>query len=44
MRCSLEKAVRDDVAFLKSSKLIPDDITISGWVYECETGKVRPVN
>lgn len=39
----LQKAVEDDVAFLKASKLVPDSVTISGWVYEVETGKTRRV-
>ena len=39
----LDEAVRSDVEFLKKSKLIPDKIRISGWVYEVETGKVRNV-
>jgi len=39
----LEKGVEDDIKFLKSSKAIPDSVTISGWVYEIETGKVRQV-
>ncbi|KAK0727659.1 carbonic anhydrase [Lasiosphaeria miniovina] len=39
----LEKAVEDDVEFLKASKLVPDSVTISGWVYEVETGKTRRV-
>lgn len=39
----LEKAVEDDVKFLKTSKLVPDSVTISGWVYEVETGKTRQV-
>jgi len=39
----LEAAVKDDVEFLKESKLIPDSVTISGWVYEVETGKVKSV-
>jgi len=39
----LEKGVEDDVNFLKESKAIPDSVTISGWVYEVETGKVRKV-
>ena len=39
----LEKGVEDDVRFLKESKVIPDSVTISGWVYEVETGKVRKV-
>jgi carbonic anhydrase len=39
----LDQAVRDDVAFLKGHRAIPEDIKISGWVYEVETGKVRAV-
>jgi carbonic anhydrase len=39
----LEQGVRDDVAFLKASKVVPDSVKISGWVYEVETGKVVPV-
>ncbi|KAK4695936.1 carbonic anhydrase, partial [Lecanoromycetidae sp. Uapishka_2] len=39
----LEKGVEDDVKFLKASKAIPDSVTISGWVYEVETGRVRRV-
>ena len=39
----LEKGVEDNVNFLKESKAIPDSVTISGWVYEVETGKVRKV-
>lgn len=40
----LDQAVRDDVSYLKASKAIPDSVTISGWVYEVETGKVRQVD
>lgn len=39
----MEKAVADDVALLKNSKLIPDSVPITGWVYEVETGRVRGV-
>ena len=39
----LEKAVEDDVEYLRVSKAIPDSVTISGWVYEVESGKVRQV-
>ena len=39
----LEKAVEDDVKYLKASNAIPDSITVSGYVYEVETGKVRHV-
>ncbi|PQE20936.1 carbonate dehydratase protein [Rutstroemia sp. NJR-2017a BBW] len=37
----LEEAVRKDVEYLKSSALIKDDVVISGWVYDIETGRVR---
>jgi carbonic anhydrase len=39
----LEAAVEDDVKYLKGAKLVPDSVTISGWVYECESGKTRRV-
>jgi carbonic anhydrase len=35
----LDEAVKDDVEFLKGSKLIPEKIKISGWIYEVETGR-----
>ncbi|KAJ8116412.1 hypothetical protein ONZ43_g4445 [Nemania bipapillata] len=39
----LDAAVKADVEFLKKSATVPDDVAISGWVYEVETGKVRQV-
>ncbi|KAK7204481.1 carbonic anhydrase [Myxozyma melibiosi] len=39
----LEKSVKDDVEFLRESKVIKSEIPISGWIYEVETGKIRPV-
>ena len=39
----LEQAVKDDVAYLKNSKAIPDTVAISGWIYEVESGKVKPI-
>ncbi|KAI1203939.1 beta carbonic anhydrase clade D [Nemania serpens] len=39
----LETAVKEDVEFLKRSATVPDDVPITGWVYEVETGKVRQV-
>lgn len=39
----LEQAVKDDVTYLKGTKLVPDNVAISGWVYEVETGKTRRV-
>jgi len=35
----LEEAVKEDVKYLKGTKLVPDSVIISGWVYEVETGK-----
>ena len=40
---NLEEAVKEDVEFLKESKAIPESVTVSGWVYEVENGKVRNV-
>ena len=39
----LEQSVRDDVATLRSSPLIPDDIPVSGFVYDVHTGRLREV-
>ena len=39
----IERAVEEDVRYLKASKQVPDSVTISGWVYEVETGKTRRV-
>ncbi|KAI1333265.1 beta carbonic anhydrase clade D [Xylariaceae sp. FL0255] len=39
----LENAVRDDVGLLKKSAAVPNDVVVTGWVYEVETGKVRQV-
>lgn len=39
----LEQSVRDDVAFLRESPLIPNDIPISGAIYDVTTGKVHEV-
>ena|SRR5579871_3952942 len=40
---NLDQAVKDDVEYLRGSKAIPSNVTISGWVYEVETGKVRQI-
>jgi carbonic anhydrase len=39
----LEQSVRDDVAFLRASPLIPADIPISGAIYDVDTGEVHEV-
>lgn len=39
----LDKAVKEDVQFLRATKLVPESVVISGWVYEVETGRTRRV-
>jgi carbonic anhydrase len=39
----LEESVREDVAFLLSSPLIPGDVVIRGFVYDVRTGKLNEV-
>ncbi len=40
----LEQSVRDDVAAIRSSPLIPDDVAVSGFVYDVRTGHLRRVD
>lgn len=40
---SLDDAIHEDIDFLKRQSAIPKDVSITGWVYEVETGKVRQV-
>jgi len=39
----LEQSVRDDIATLKASPLIPDNVDISGFIYDVKSGKLSPV-
>ena len=39
----LTLTIKDDISYLKAQKTIPKDVTISGWIYEVETGKVNKV-
>lgn len=39
----LEQSVRDDVATIKSSPLIPKNIEVVGFIYDVKTGKLIPV-
>ncbi len=39
----LEQSVRDDVEMLRNSDLIPDDISISGAIYDVRSGELREV-
>ncbi|HLH61467.1 MAG TPA: carbonic anhydrase [Ktedonobacteraceae bacterium] len=40
----LEQSVRDDVAFLRNSPFIPQNIDISGFIYDVKSGKLLPVS
>jgi carbonic anhydrase len=40
----LEQSVRDDVQFLKDTPLVPDDVSIRGFVYDVKSGKVSEVS
>ncbi|HTI15470.1 MAG TPA: carbonic anhydrase [Dictyobacter sp.] len=39
----LEQSVRDDIAFLRSSSLIPTTIIIRGFIYDVKTGKLHEI-
>lgn len=39
----LEQSVRDDVAILRASPLIPQNILIAGAIYDVETGRLREI-
>jgi len=39
----LAQSVRDDVATIKSSPLIPKNIEVSGFIYDVKSGKLIPV-
>lgn len=39
----VHQAVKDDVKLLKDSALFADDIVITGWIYEVETGKTKQI-
>ena len=39
----LEQSVRDDVATIKNSPLIPDSVAVSGFIYDVHSGKLLPV-
>jgi carbonic anhydrase len=40
----LDQSVRDDVEFLKSSPLVPDNISIRGFVYDVKSGRMSEVS
>jgi carbonic anhydrase len=39
----LEQSVRDDIAYVRSSELIPQSIEIRGFIYDVKTGKLNEV-
>jgi carbonic anhydrase len=39
-----EGGVRDDVALLRSSPLVADDVTIRGFLYDEDTGRLEEVS
>ena len=40
---NLEQSVRDDVALIKNSPLIPDSISVNGYIYDVGSGRLLPV-
>ena len=40
----LDQSVREDVALIRASPLIPDDVTVRGFVYYVETGRLQEVH
>ena len=39
----IDESVREDMRLLQESPLIPDDVVISGAVYDVDTGRMREV-
>jgi carbonic anhydrase len=39
----LEQSVRDDVALIRNSPLIPDEIAVTGFIYDVKTGRIHQV-
>jgi len=39
----LAQSVRDDVAAIRASPFIPQDIPVSGFIYDVHTGRLQPV-
>ncbi|PCH39405.1 carbonic anhydrase [Wolfiporia cocos MD-104 SS10] len=39
----LEASVKEDVQFLQNHPLVLPETTITGWVYEVETGRIRQI-
>ena len=40
----LDQSVRDDVATIRSSPLVPNDVAVSGFVYDVRSGRLRRVD
>ncbi len=44
MTDDIDEACAAQVAYLEAHELLPDDVTISGYVYEVESGELRRPN
>jgi carbonic anhydrase len=40
----LVQSVRDDIATIRNSPFIPNDVSVSGFIYDVHTGKLEAVN
>jgi carbonic anhydrase len=38
----VDEICAQQVEYVRNHPLIPDDVTVSGWVYEVDTGRLRP--
>jgi carbonic anhydrase len=39
----LNQSIRDDVALIRSSPMIPDDVSVRGFAYDVDTGRLHEV-
>ena len=39
----VEESTREDVATIRANPLMPDDLAVSGWVYDVKTGRLSSV-
>ena len=40
----VDQSVRDDVAAIRASRLVPDEVAVSGFVYDVRSGALRQVD
>jgi len=39
----VEESLEDDVRTIRESPFLPNDVEITGWVYDVQTGRLREV-